>query len=256
MSGAYPVLTWRRLVKGAELRVRRLALLAAESLGNPRDYFCPCCETAVAGFYRGPGGPYGCPRCCSAPRERLAVHSIKTERLPLASGVAVLHLAPNERSLRFHLKSAAGDYVAGDFHPEVYKGTGCIKVDLTNIGETERFDVVYASHVMEHVVEDRQAMRSIFQSLKPGGAAWLIVPLRDAPTDESQEDLSPLERERRFGQWDHVRIYGPDFADRLREAGFTVSVISPDQFSSSESERMGFDGDDKIFVAVRPWATG
>ena len=171
-------------------------------------------------------------------------------------GAVVLHIAPNEKSLCVLLKGAADEYVPGDFHPEVYKGTGCIKVDLTDIGETERFDVIYASHVMEHIVADRRAMRSIFQALKPGGAAWLIVPLGEGTTEETDEDLSPCEREERFGQWDHVRMYGPDFEERLREVGFEVSMIASSQFPVTEADRLGFDPCDKIFVAIRPWQDG
>jgi SAM-dependent methyltransferase len=71
---------------------------------------------------------------------------------------------------------------------------------------------------MEHVPDDAQVLRNIFEALKPGGEAWLIVPLWEKPTEDGSYAMPPRERERRFGQWDHVRQYGPDFADRIRAA--------------------------------------
>ena len=90
------------------------------------------------------------------------------------------------------------------------------------------FDTIICSHVLEHVPADAKAMSELFRVLRPGGVAIIQVPYADdcAETDEDPSVTDPLERERRFGQFDHVRIYGRDFADRLRRAGFVVDEKS------------------------------
>jgi len=86
------------------------------------------------------------------------------------------------------------------------------------------FDVVICIHVFEHIDNDRSAMREICRVLKPGGIALLDVPI-DETRDETFEDpsiIDPVERTKAYWQWDHVRLYGKDYARKLRDAGFTV----------------------------------
>ena len=88
-----------------------------------------------------------------------------------------------------------------------------------------KFDVALCNHVMEHVADDYKAMSEIYRVLKPGGFAILQVPLFYPLLDNTYEDksiTSPNEREKAFGQSDHVRMYGKDYAERLRSVGFTV----------------------------------
>jgi SAM-dependent methyltransferase len=114
--------------------------------------------------------------------------------------------------------------------------------DITAIPFPEAtFDAIYCSHVLEHVPDDRRAMREFYRVLKPGGWAILLVPITVAgATFEDPTVVDPVERLRLFGQEDHVRRYGPDYVERLREAGFTVSATNvPDMFSDEEARRMG-----------------
>src|ERR1700722_4358017 len=153
------MLAYRRLLIAAQLRANRLIVLATEIMGRARRYHCPACETDVAAFYNGPQGPFGCPHCASSPRERLAVHALRTKRLSIPPHASILHVAPNERSLHRLLKASSEEYVPGDYHPEIYANVGCRKIDITAIDEKEHFDLIYASHVLEHIPNDRQAMR-------------------------------------------------------------------------------------------------
>ena len=108
------------------------------------------------------------------------------------------------------------------FNPRVM-----VSMDVTNIRyPNHSFDVIYCSHVFEHVVDDRKAMREFRRVLKPGGWAILNVPITVERTFEDPTVIDPAERLRLFGQDDHVRCYGPDYVDRLREAGFTVEVTT------------------------------
>jgi ubiquinone/menaquinone biosynthesis C-methylase UbiE len=113
------------------------------------------------------------------------------------------------------------EYVSADLSaPEAM-----VKMDITEIQYSDdTFDVIYCSHVLEHVSDDRKAMREFCRVLKPGGWAILQVPIMADKTFEDSTVISPEEKQRLFGQHDHVRQYGLDYKDRLADAGFRVTV--------------------------------
>ncbi|MEO1654525.1 MAG: class I SAM-dependent methyltransferase, partial [Bacteroidota bacterium] len=101
-----------------------------------------------------------------------------------------------------------------------------VKMNVQDIPfEDNTFDVVFCNHVMEHVDSDLEAMREIHRVLKPGGWAIMQVPMMKPGLKVTFEDasiVSPAERFKAFGQEDHVRLYGEDYGERLRLAGFQV----------------------------------
>jgi ubiquinone/menaquinone biosynthesis C-methylase UbiE len=115
------------------------------------------------------------------------------------------------------------------------------RMDITRIQYPEEsFDVIYCSHVLEHVPDDRIAMREFRRVLRKDGWAVLLVPITVEKTFEDPTITDPTERLRLFGQEDCVRRYGPDYVERLREAGFDVFVTRVlDVFSEEEATRMG-----------------
>lgn len=115
------------------------------------------------------------------------------------------------------------------------------KMDITDIHHPDHsFDVIVCSHVLEHVSDDRRAMRELCRVLRPSGWAILNVPINADRTFEDPSITDPQERQRVFGQHDHVRNYGPDDQHRLEEAGFAVSVTYPtDLLSPADIERQG-----------------
>jgi len=149
----------------------------------------------------------------------------------------MLHVAP-EPCLEKKFKELLGDrYLTAD----LFNPLAMIKMDISDIKYGDRsFDVIYCSHVLEHVPDDKKAMREFLRVLKDNGWAILLVPIFARKTIEDPAIVTPEERKRVFGQEDHVRLYGPDYIDRLREAGFTVeTTMVNDLVQSDEAVRIG-----------------
>lgn len=245
------MITTRRVLKAAGKYGSRAALAVRTMLGARRSRHCPACGQDVAGFFRyGAEREWGCPACGASPRERLMHALLDAGRITLPAGGAILHCAPNEASLVRRFRAGAGDYVPADIDPARYDLPDMQRLDLMAMADTARFDRIYASHVMEHVPDDGVVLRNIARALKPGGEAWLLVPLWDKPSEDGAPDLSGRERERRFGQWDHVRQYGRDLAGRIAAAGLTVELIDTGDMPPADTARMALA--DTLFRACRP----
>lgn len=164
-----------------------------------------------------------CPRCGSLERHREGWLVLR-EQTNLFSGdpLRVLHVAP-EPSMESLLRKLPNlDYITGDL---LTGGTDMV-LDLTAIdAPDDSFDVILCSHVLEHIPDDRQAMREMRRVLRPGGFAYNVVPVdpNRAVTYEDPSITTEAGRLKAFGQADHVRWYaGPDFEQRLRDSGWTV----------------------------------
>lgn len=207
--------------------------------GNKR--YCPVCEQSSGRFAK-----FGdtsredaqCPRCGALERHRFLWFYLK-KSTNLFDGTArrMLHVAP-EACFESKLKTLlGGNYVTADlFDPQAM-----VKMDIMNIEyPDEAFDVIVCSHVLEHVQDDRKAMEEFCRVLAKGGWAILNVPITAEQTFEDGSIFDPQERKEQFGHEDHVRSYGPDYADRLREAGLEVNVVTVnDLVKPDEAIRMG-----------------
>ncbi len=169
------------------------------------------------------------------------------------SRVAVMHVAP-EYGIQSRLTCIKNiDYLGVDLNPVQDRGTAEIdRCDITAIDYPDnRFDLIICSHVLEHVPDDRLAMRELFRVLKPGGTAILQTPI-SASLQQTIEDpyiADASEQERRFGQYDHVRIYGADYTSRLTEAGFKVDVFEPRQSWGEEAvEKLRLNPRERLFA--------
>lgn len=244
------MITAQRVLKAAGKHASRLCLAVRSAAGARADRHCPACGGDVAGFFRyGEAREWGCLACGSSPRERLMHYLLDAGRIAVPEGGAILHCAPNEGSLVRRFSATSGDYVPADIDPGRYSVPGMQRVDLMAMADTARYDRIYASHVMEHVPDDAVVLANIARALRPGGEAWLIVPLWNRPSEDGAPDLSGRERERRFGQWDHVRQYGLDFAGRIAAAGLDVEVIAARDLPPEDLRRMAID--DVLFRARR-----
>lgn len=172
-----------------------------------------------------------CPGCNSLERHRLvwAFFERRTnlfDRRPKR----VLHIAPESCFLPQLRKALGSNYVTAD----LFDPTADHQWDVTAVPQpNESFDVIYCSHVLEHVLEDRKAMAEFHRLLKPDGWAVINVPVTEESTFEDPSVTDPEERLRLFGQKDHVRRYGRDYLDRLHAAGFKVEIVSPSEIFSA-----------------------
>ena len=177
-----------------------------------------------------------CPNCGSQVRHRLFTATLDGQcnrpelaETQLLMGKVILHFAP-ERQLRERLRRVSRKHTTADFD----RGDCDLKLDMSSMPSIEdsSFDVVIACDVLEHVPDDLAAMRELHRILRSGGVAILSVPQMDSPamTDQDPTVRSEADREKRFGQKDHVRMYGDDFIERLRGVGFEVDVITDADF--------------------------
>ncbi len=215
--------------------------LALRTWYRGRGRWCPVCDQPSRKFQRGGVNSREdarCPRCRAMERHRF-VWLYFTRRTNLFDGQPkrVLHVAP-EQCFETRLKDRLGaGYVTADLvDPHVME-----LMDITSIQyPDESFDVIYCSHVLEHVPDDQRAMREFHRVLKKSGWAVLLVPITADRTFEDPSIVRPSDRLRLFGQEDHVRRYGPDYVNRLRRAGFEVDVTHvSDMIPADEAARMG-----------------
>lgn len=200
-----------------------------------------------------------CPVCHGCDRTRMMMLYLETQAGVGSRPVSVLHVAP-DYGLYLWLKCQDGvSYTGSDIDAGRYRHIDNMKTaDLTRAPfDDDSFDIVICSHVLEHVPDDAKAMSELLRVLKPGGHALLLTPLAldGAGTEEDPTINDPAEQERRFGQWDHVRIYGKeDFLDRLGRAGFEVSVFEPFAVDAEEAKRLRLNPLEALPIGRKPAA--
>ena len=224
-------MTFKIKLKAAAKRVRYF--------GSRR--YCAVCKSKSNQFLSfgfNPRTDARCPFCNAVERHRLAVNFFQKEtNLFDGQSKKFLHVAPEPEFEKIFSKAAGSGYLTVDLNPEGVME----RMDITDIHYPEdSFDIIYCSHVLEHVPDDCKAIREFFRVLRPSGWAVLNVPVTADVTYEDPSITDPDERLRLFGHPDHVREYGPDYIDRLEDAGFIVTVSSPESvLSPAEIERQG-----------------
>jgi SAM-dependent methyltransferase len=196
--------------------------------------------------------PVNCYKCGSGDRARLVYLYLRDHvGLDRAASMRVLHFAP-EPGLREKL-AAAGllEYTCGDLFMEGYSYPDWVQnIDATDTKfEDDRFDVIICNHVLEHIPDDRKAMGELRRVLKPGGVAILQVPIsaNTATTLEDPAAVTADDRVKVYGQFDHVRLYGQDYVDRLSESGFDVRRVDV----TAEYARNGVNPEEALFVCTK-----
>ena len=197
--------------------------------------YCPICEKSSYVFL-----PFGinprdnamCPHCGSLERHRQIYLYFKNETNIFKENIKLLHFAPE---LIFHKIFSESENI--DYWPvDLFRNDSNIKenVDMQNIPyEDNSFDIIFNSHILEHVPDDKKAIEELYRVIKPQSKRGIVVTM--VPIDynldetfEKEEYNTPELRLKYYGQDDHVRIYGKDFLKRLKSVGFHVEIYKPE----------------------------
>ncbi|MEQ8627299.1 class I SAM-dependent methyltransferase [Ekhidna sp.] len=230
-----------------------LRVIAVFYRGNKVE--CPVCESRFRKFL-----PYGrksrsnalCPKCLALERHRLIWLYLKRKTDFFTKEAKMLHVAPELCFMSRFDALENLEYITGDIESPLAK----VKMDIHEIPfEDNSIDIIFCNHVLEHVDDDKKALREMRRVLKPGGWAILQVPFfypLPKTTYEDKNIVDPKEREKAFGQDDHVRMYGEDYGARLAESGFqVVEERLIDELSLEEKTRFALPEKEVIYKVVK-----
>lgn len=237
----------RPLVPKSYFRIRH-GLRLAELTDSICERECPCC--GFCGGFLSAGRPpridARCPSCGSLERHRLLYLALKREEIPFSSDpsdLQMLHFAP-EQIMREYFSQNFGTYTTAD----LYQGSVDKKLNVERIDEPdESYDVIVASHILEHV-DDMKASAELKRILKVDGVLIAMVPLIEGwkTSYENADVLTESDRLKHFGQADHVRFFGADFAERIERGGLKLEkeIVAFGQ----DCVRYGLSRGEKVFV--------
>ena len=193
-----------------------------------------------------------CPGTLSLERHRLLWLYLERNTSFLTDSLKVLHVAPEQIFFKKFSKISHWQYITTDLKSPL----AAVKADICHLPfDTNTFDLIFCNHVLEHIPNDKKAMRELYRVLKKKGTAILQVPLEEGRVNTFEDNTitDKKERTRIFGQYDHVRIYGQDYYERLSKTGFEVSAVDVlSQLSKAERYRYGLKGvDEKIPIVFK-----
>lgn len=187
--------------------------------------------------YENPRENVLAPSTLSLERHRLLWLYLKNETDFFTAPLKVLHFAPEQAFYGRFRKLKNLDYTTTDLNSPLAD----VKADICNLPfENASYDVILCNHILEHIPDDTKAMQELYRILKPGGWAVFQIPqdLKRETTFEDDSITDKKERTKIFGQYDHVRIYGRDYFDKLRSIGFVVEEVDyTSEMSSDEIEK-------------------
>lgn len=165
------------------------------------------------------------PSTLSLERHRLLWLYLQNETDFFTAPKKVLHFAPEQAFYKLFKNQANLDYTTTD----LFSPLADVKADICNLPFADNlYDIILCNHVLEHIADDTKAMQELFRVLKPGGMGIFQIPqdLNRITTFSDDTIVDQKERAKIFGQYDHVRIYGRDYFDKLRSIGFTVLEVN------------------------------
>lgn len=185
-----------------------------------------------------------CPNCGTGVRQRLLWATLQSAGEynidTLIKNKAVLHFAP-EKALSNRLELKAGKYKTADYLAEGYLTSYHhidYNMDISDMHQLQdgEYDCIIACDVLEHVVDDKKGLKEVYRVLATGGYCIFTVPQKDnlATTYQDQSVTDPEERKEKFGQADHLRIYGNDFVQHMKDAGFAAVQVDENNFDKKQ----------------------
>lgn len=174
------------------------------------------------------------PSTLSLERHRLLWLYLKMETDFFGAESKVLHFAPEQCFLKRFRKMKNLDYTTTDLESPIAD----VKADICDLPfEDNTYDVIFCNHVLEHIPDDKRAMQELYRVMKRGGYGIFQIPqdLSREVTYENDSITDKKERAEIFGQYDHVRVYGRDYFDKLRAVGFKVKEVDFTNYLSEEA---------------------
>jgi len=165
------------------------------------------------------------PGTLSLERHRLLWLYLKNETGFFDKPLKVLHMAPEQCFLSIFKKMKNLDYTTADLYSPIVD----VKADILDLPfKDQEFDLIFCNHVLEHIEDDNKAMKELYRVMKPGDMGIFQVPqeIERETTYEDPNITTPEDKAKHFGQYDHVRVYGKDYFDRLRNVGFKVEEVN------------------------------
>lgn len=250
------------IIKKIQSWLRRAPIILKEfslkANSKNQRYICPLCGHSFSNFLPAGldqdvlkekkviGGGYRkncrCPFCESRDRERLVYVFLLTMEL-LKNKMNLLHVAPERKIKRIIEKKKNIEYFSADLEKPNVK----IKMDIQNINfPANYFDGIICNHVLEHIIDDKKAMKELYRVLKPNGWAILQVPYSPIMEHTLEDSLITTKKQRKklYGQGGHVRIYGLDYINRLESVGFSVKA---EKLNNKLIKKYALNPDEKIF---------
>ena len=216
---------------------------------------CPVCDSSFSKFF-----PYGrdvrenalCTNCLSLERHRFLYIFLKDIKKTTNQNAKVLHIAPEICLIKKFNRIKNFEYITADLDSPLAD----VKMDIHNMTfDDNSFDLIICNHVLEHVEDDILALKEIRRVLKKEGYGIIMIPFYYPIPEITFEDDSvsnPEEREKIFGQSDHLRKYGKDFKKRFELSGMKIEVIRPDSILNSKKiSRYGIKNSDLIISVIK-----
>lgn len=240
------------------IRLSYVFMKLAPLLYKGNRYACPVCGKSSRKFLS-----YGsvqahrenvlCPHDLTLERHRLLwLYLQRKSNLFSAERLSFLHIAPEQCFLPYFKKQKNLDYLTGDIESPIAD----LHFDLHQIPlENDKFDVIFCNHVLEHVQDAKQCMSELYRVMKPGGWGVFQVP-QDFTLKDTFEDASitsEKDREKYFWQKDHVRLFGKNYPEKLKEVGFTFDQFTAvDLVGSADADRYRLSATEILYVFKKP----
>ena len=223
--------------------------------GSNVDKFLPGgIEAEIFKYHHIIGGGYRgsciCPYCGSWDRGRWLYYVLQNKLDIFRTSGRILHFAPEVSIQKYIQQNKQIDYYTGDIIP----GKAMHVTDITDIQYKDNtFDYIISNHVMEHIANEEKAVSEIKRVLKPDGKWIFSFPIcTDMKTYEDNSIISPEQRLKEYGQENHVRLYGYDFAERYERYGLNLHIYSPEnEIDDAQIDKFGLIKDDIIIIATK-----
>ena len=218
------------------------------------DKICPICNSKIPAFL-----PYGikpranamCPNCGSLERHRGGYLFLKEKTDFFKKNIRMLHFAPEGFLAELFSNKKNIEYLPVDINPNLKHVKE--KMDIQDIKYPDNtFDLIYCSHVLEHIPNDKKALSELCRVIKPDGAVLIMTPLNHSKkTFEDSSINTPELRLEHYLQSDHLRLYGLDFPEKLENAGFKVSKDFMEKLDENSIKKYGLNTHDIVFFCTK-----